>query len=226
MRIRHAVPMDSHDAAAGPPPDPVRTFVALYPSPAQLEAIVAATATLDRELRAAAGANRRPPLRWTRPHQAHLTLAFLGDVPRERLQDVSHAVRVAASRHAPFEMAFRGVGAFPDASRPRVVWAGLAEGREAVEALAAEVRGQRTVLDLRSDGKPFRPHLTLARVRGDPRKAASSPLPEVLERHRHDAVGGAARADEIAVVTSRLGPEGATHERIARLSLGFTDPGA
>lgn len=216
--------MDSHDAVAAGAPDPVRTFIALYPAPAQLEAITAATATLDRELRAAADANRRPPLRWTRPQQAHLTLSFLGDVPRRRLEDVSHAVREATSRHAPFAMAFRGMGAFPDPSRPRVVWLGIGEGREALEALAAAVRGRRVVLDLGSDGKPFRPHLTLARVRGDPRRAASSPLPDVLERHRDDAVGGTARVDEIAVVTSRLGAEGATHERIARLRLGSTDP--
>lgn len=62
-------------------------------------------------------------LRWTRTENLHLTLAFLGEMPEERVPALTEALTGAAARVAPFALRLAGVGGFPGLSRPRVVWA-------------------------------------------------------------------------------------------------------
>jgi 2'-5' RNA ligase len=62
-------------------------------------------------------------VRWVKRDQMHLTLVFLGEVRDDRVPAVCDAVKRAADRSEPFEMAVTGSGCFPPAGRVRVVWA-------------------------------------------------------------------------------------------------------
>ena len=112
----------------------------------------------------------RPGLRWTDPTGWHLTLAFLGWVPPERLEPIREALAAAARRVDPFPLALTGAaGSF----RSGVLWAGLAE-QPALHRLAEEVNGAlEAVVELPEKGRAFRPHLTLARTRGRDRGEAA-----------------------------------------------------
>ena len=97
-------------------PDCTRVFIAIaVPEPLERE-----LARLQAELAPAV-----PGCRWTSALPFHLTLAFLGDVPDSDLSAICQAVASSAGAIEPFEIEVTGLGAFPSAIRPRVIWAGV-----------------------------------------------------------------------------------------------------
>jgi 2'-5' RNA ligase len=128
----------------------VRLFVALWPPEhvvAELAETVAAVRPLGSELR------------WTRPEQWHLTLAFFGEVAEERLPELTERLARAARRHPAVSLRFASGGRFGD----RVLWTRVEGDRDVVRRLAdsASAAARRSGLDV--EDRPYRPHLTLAR---------------------------------------------------------------
>jgi RNA 2',3'-cyclic 3'-phosphodiesterase len=136
----------------------MRLFVAVAAPPAVLDELEAASAPF----RAA-----RDELRWTSRDAWHITLAFLGEVDDLTTGRLIPRLERAASRHGPFSLAFAGAGAFPAASRARVLWSGLSGDQGSLAALAGSVAAgaRRAGAAPPEEGRPFRPHLTLARCR-------------------------------------------------------------
>jgi len=64
-------------------------------------------------------------VRWVKPRNIHLTLKFLGDVEEEKSRVVVETVKRACRGNMPFEFTVEGVGAFPSARKPRVIWVGV-----------------------------------------------------------------------------------------------------
>lgn len=102
--------------------------------------------------------------RWVELRGLHVTLRFLGPTRGERVNAVREAVRTAVGGHGAFEMELAGAGAFPTASRPRVLWLGITRGAESLEALARDLDGPLAPLGWPPETRPFRPHLTVART--------------------------------------------------------------
>jgi 2'-5' RNA ligase len=140
----------------------MRLFVAVVPPPAVLTDLRTAVAPHQAE----PAAHR--DLRWSGPDDWHLTLAFLGDVPGPVAAGLAPALERAAAGHRPFSLALAGAGAFPAAPQARVLWCGLDGDHAALAALAASVAEAMTRAGAAPPdaGRPFRPHLTLARSRG------------------------------------------------------------
>jgi 2'-5' RNA ligase len=65
---------------------------------------------------------------------------------------------------APIVISVRGVGWFPDVKRPRVFWAGINAG-EPLARLASATEQAAATLGVPVEGRPYSPHLTLARVK-------------------------------------------------------------
>src|SRR5262245_57566460 len=104
-------------------------------------------------------------LSWVKSENLHLTARFLGDLDDAGVRRACDSVRSAAEGLEAPVAALGGLGAFPNLERPRVVWAGIEAGAERVQAVARAIEE-----GLRRDGfgradKPFRAHITLARVR-------------------------------------------------------------
>lgn len=133
----------------------MRLFLAInLPAEVRLE-IVAATAAL-REC--------APELAWVREPLLHLTLKFFGDVDGARVDEIAAAVSGVAGRHRELLMTLGGIGAFPNFRRARVVWMGIAhEPRMELLHHDLELAGEQ--LGFEVEGRAFRPHLTLARVK-------------------------------------------------------------
>ena len=96
-----------------------------------------------------------------------MTLAFVGQVSDERLVDVLAASAEAASTQDPFAVTLDRAGRFPEGGAPRVVWIGMGEGAMESANVATAVRNALTAREVPFDDKPFRPHVTLARVKPD-----------------------------------------------------------
>lgn len=93
------------------------------------------------------------------PEDLHLTLAFLGEQPDDRLQAVHEGLESLAV--APFSLTLAGVGLFGGA-KPRVVWAGVAPQPALghLQAKVARVAGQ---AGIPVPARDFAPHVTLGR---------------------------------------------------------------
>ena len=140
----------------------VRLFLAINLDPAVRRAIVEAAAPL----RAIA-----PDLTWVKEPQLHLTVKFLGEQPDDLATTLAEAMRGVGERNRTIDAEVGGIGAFPNFRRPRVVWIGVTPEPK-LELLHHDVESTCETLGIPVDGKPFRPHLTLARVKpraGDPR---------------------------------------------------------
>ncbi len=105
-----------------------------------------------------------PALSWARADKRHLTLKFLGDVEPNRASSVTAAMDRAAVRHRPFEMEVGGLGAFPSFKRARVLWIGVTQ-ESRLELLHHDVEVSCGEEGFEIEGRAFRPHITLARVR-------------------------------------------------------------
>lgn len=119
----------------------------------------------------------RPPARWSRTDGLHVTLAFLGDRSPEALPNLEALASAVAARHAPFSLHTAGLGGFPGNGRIRILWLGLAPS-PALESLAQDLRGALIAAGEAFDAKPFRAHITLARLpRPQPLPAFPGPPP-------------------------------------------------
>jgi 2'-5' RNA ligase len=107
----------------------------------------------------------RAPLtgaRWIEPENMHITLRFAGDVDGRTA--VQFTELLWAIRGKRFAVTIKGVGAF-GGREPRTLWAGVDAGPELEALYRATDRAARAV-GLKPDLREFRPHVTLARLRG------------------------------------------------------------
>jgi 2'-5' RNA ligase len=104
------------------------------------------------------------PLRLVHDHGVHLTMKFFGEVPPDRLEVIEEAVRSAVPGTGTLALRLAEIGAFPNLRRPRIIWVGL-EAPPALELLQDRLERRAEAIGFAPEGTPFRPHVTLARVR-------------------------------------------------------------
>jgi RNA 2',3'-cyclic 3'-phosphodiesterase len=178
----------------------MRLFTALDASP-EVEAKLAG---LLAELRPKA------KLRWSRTENLHLTLKFIGEFPRERLDELRAALVSVAVQ--PVEVRVAGLGFFPNARAPRVLWAGIEAGPE-LAALAAQINEALEPLGIEREKRAYSPHLTLARV---PDRTRLDGLREAIGKAEQDGSPefGMFRADRFYLYESVLAPGGSMYTGI------------
>lgn len=103
------------------------------------------------------------PVRWIDPDHYHVTLKFLGDVRRERVELVEQAVARVASATKAFTTEFGGFGAFPTIRRPRVIWLGLGANPE-LRCLKQDLEWTLGDVGFDAETRAFHPHVTLGRA--------------------------------------------------------------
>jgi 2'-5' RNA ligase len=178
--------------------DPMRLFVAIAPPVAALDELDAATAPLRPAW---------PQLRWADRSTWHITLAFLGEVDEATAGRLGPRLERAAHRHPELALSIVGAGAFAKPARARVLWAGIGGHREALPALVGSVGAgcRRAGAAPPDEGRPVKPHLTLARCRVP---ADLRALVESLSGYS----GTPWQAREICLVRSFLGGERPRYE--------------
>jgi 2'-5' RNA ligase len=187
--------------------EPLRTFVAVEIGP---EVRKAAT-ELIKKFRAL-----RADVKWVEPHNLHITLKFLGEVPEPQTEEICQVVTAVAAETAPFEFELRGAGVFPHLGRPRTIWLGVGEGHEALVALHRQIDKALAKLGFAAESRPPEPHLTIGRVRsGGP---AITELGTLLLSHANFSVGKTTARD-VVVFSSLLEQVGPTYEALGRAEL-------
>lgn len=103
-------------------------------------------------------------VRWVNPAGIHLTLKFLGEIPASRIDNVRSAMDQSAAGKTPFSLTVEGLGCFPNAVRPRVVWAGIRE-EPLLADLQRRLENDLSAVGFKKEQRAFSPHLTLGRVK-------------------------------------------------------------
>jgi 2'-5' RNA ligase len=154
----------------------------------------------------------RAKISWSAAERIHITVRFIGDADETKSQAIRAAL--GPTIEAPvFDVLVEGVGAFPPKGPPRVLWAGLTDGREGLLEVERAVSRRLDAL-VPPDDRPYSPHLTLARVK-DPAGLSRSTLLEGLTTRQL----GRLHVDAITLFESRLSSHGATHVALQRSAL-------
>jgi 2'-5' RNA ligase len=175
-----------------------------------------------------------PEARWLPLAGAHVTLKFIGEVSTEKAESIREALR-GVHQHlppGPIEMRFAGVGFFPNARRPKVLWAGVSgtetctartaatgaadvtNAREAEAStlglLAAAIESALEPWGIVRETREFRPHITLARFNSV--KGLDSLRDAAGQLANHEF--GSATAGEFHLYRSVLKSTGAEYTRL------------
>lgn len=173
----------------------MRIFLAINLPDVVREQIADATA----ELRATA-----PGLRWVLPERTHLTMRFLGEQPIGIVPSLRAAIDGAAGRHTDAPLLLRGIGAFPNFRRARVLWLGV-EPHPRLELLYHDVEAACVALGFEPEGRSFRPHVTLARVPEGTGEETLRPLSRAARAFTFEA---SLAVDSVDLMASELTPSG------------------
>jgi 2'-5' RNA ligase len=185
----------------------IRSFIAIeVPQP-----LLARMGELQRELtRMEAGVN------WVRSEGMHLTLKFLGSISAEEVEKIARAIAPVVAAWNPFELSIHGLGCFPSSRNPRVIWVGIDRGGGEASSLQKVIEDKATEVGFPPEGRPFKPHLTLGRVRTPIGRSA---FIQVMEKHK-DVEIGSFQAREVYLFKSELKPSGAVYTKLQTFPMG------
>lgn len=188
----------------------IRTFIAIELEEAVLDGLAQVQEQLKED-----GATR--VVRWVRPGGIHLTLKFLGNVPAQRIDGIGQALKRACTGFGPFTLTFGGLGCFPSARRPRVVWVGVQGDTETLARLQEAIEEEVAPLGFPTEKRGFSPHLTLGRVK----KASTSEQRQLGELIRRTEVGlvGQMTVRAVNLMRSDLKPSGAVYTPLLSVAL-------
>ncbi len=150
-------------------------------------------------------------LRFVRPEGIHITLKFLGRVDPRRVD----AITAALSRTIePFELrlSIDRLGGFGGAQL-RVVWVGLAGDVERLSRLAERVEAALQPLSFAPEGRPFAPHVTLARMPEQAPADERRRLAGLVQQYTFPALPPMI-VTEVHLMRSMLGPGGSKYQQL------------
>ena len=183
-------------------PELIRTFIAVpVEPPAEIRAVM-------KSIRAIGG-----PIRMIDFDQMHLTLNFLGETRWNQVSEIGESIDQVVKQFTCFEVTLDSLGAFPDARRPRVVWAGLSL-TERVTQLAETLAVELERLSFPREDRRYKPHLTLARVKG----RCPAELQKIITDQASKSFG-TIHVEEVILYQSELAKSGPIYTALSTHSL-------
>ena len=144
------------------------------------------------------------------PENIHFTLKFLGELPEEKSVQVAEVIR--RIEFEPFTLRFRGVGVFPNLSRPSVIWVGATGEIQKMIAIHSELEIKLKRLGFESEKKSFQPHATICRVKSGKNKAKLAEAVASMET----VLFGELKVEHIKLKKSVLTNSGPIYSTIAK----------
>jgi 2'-5' RNA ligase len=152
--------------------------------------------------------------RWVEPRLMHVTLAFLGEQPPQRLPLLEDIARQVASESRPGVLRIGEPETLGGGRRaPQVLYMGVDGDLAALTDLQSRLASALRAHDIHVEDRPFRPHITLARRRASAKGGAPPGWPPDQISHT------AFPLDHLTLFESRLSPRGASYLPLAQVSL-------
>ncbi|MEO8682758.1 MAG: RNA 2',3'-cyclic phosphodiesterase [Vicinamibacterales bacterium] len=187
----------------------MRLFVAIDIGDVVRAEVARARATIQGRLEAVA---HPPRVAWVAPVSLHLTLRFLGEVADTAVPALRDLL-ADPFELAPFEIEWRGLGAFPLPRHPKALWMGVVSGAALLGRLEAEV-SKRLDGAIDAEPGPFRPHLTIGRV-----KAPGAGIDWVEMLESVDVRGARSLVDHVTLYQSKLSAKGPQYTGLVKAPL-------
>jgi 2'-5' RNA ligase len=159
---------------------------------------------------------------WVRPDGFHLTLKFLGNVPKDNLPKIADAVKGVTGSFPPFVVSIGGVGVFPNMTAPRIFWVGSKSGGDDLMRLQQGIEQVVCLLGIKKEDRSFHPHLTLGRVRTEKIGPDIFPIREAIKGwhlQNQERKCGQFEVKEVLLMKSDLMPGRAVYTPLAALGL-------
>ena len=188
----------------------IRTFIALPLPPDWIESLGGVTHQLAARVPAG--------VRWVDPTGMHLTLRFLGNTDTAQVPGIIAALRRELAGVIAPDLALSGLGTFPPRGNPRVIWAGVSGQLDHLTNLQRGAESAVTSLGWPAEQRPFRPHLTLGRIRN---RASDAQRRAVLDAIAEIEVPGCStwRPDLVRLYQSVLTPQGPIYSGLGDIAL-------
>ena len=185
----------------------MRTFIALNLPSIQRQELHDATTGIRESVSDAS---------WVGADKLHLTLKFLGEVEDDRVTQLTSRLATIGASHRRLELDVGGPGVFPNFRAPRIVWMGVAPDAK-LELLFDDVERACDALGFPPEGRAFRPHITLGRLRVPP----TATVRRDLERAMNACTARLRVAvNTLDLMSSTLGRGGSRYSVVAAASLG------
>jgi 2'-5' RNA ligase len=155
----------------------------------------------------------RERISWVKPGNLHLTLKFLGDVEEGQLDGIGRGMETTAKNAAPFTLAFRDLGVFPNLRSARVLWVGAIENSGMLIKLVQSVESEMDHLGFPKENRKFSPHLTIGRIKARPSEKFLSRIGQF------EFEGGEVEVKQIHLMKSDLRPTGAVYTDLKQIEL-------
>ena len=101
------------------------------------------------------------PIKWTKKHNLHITLFFVGYVELDDLVNIFEIVENIAKKHESFKIDLKSVSYGPKEKSPKMVWA---NGENSPELGKLQAELEKELLEVRQPDNSFTPHITLGRI--------------------------------------------------------------
>lgn len=144
-------------------------------------------------------------IKWQKPGQMHLTLCFLGDTSRDLLPRLKAKLNSVEAK--PFSIQVDHMDVFPDRQSPRILWAGIQKSKPLMD-LQRTIERKCTNIGFKAERRPFKPHITLGRVK----KASRNKVISILESEKPESLFLQTRVTQFNLYRSELKSEGAVHQ--------------
>ncbi|MBN1356860.1 RNA 2',3'-cyclic phosphodiesterase [bacterium] len=151
-----------------------------------------------------------PGARWVQPEGIHLTVKFLGETSRSKIDNIGNAMREWMREFNHYRLTPRGLGVFPDIRHPRVLWIGFRDTPDIHYRLVETIWAHLVSYGYGREKRKEHPHLTLARFR-DPR--STDDLESVIRQIPADTTPPFT-VTGLTLFQSTLSPEGARYTRL------------
>jgi 2'-5' RNA ligase len=189
--------------------DEIRSFIAIELP----EAVKLNLSQLEVQLKS----GRQASVKWVAPESIHLTLKFLGNIVVESTKDIAQAMAEAAQGIPPFRLEVKDLGVFPNLKRVQVAWVGLQGEIARLNQFQQRLDANLSRLGFAPEGRPFTPHLTIARLRDNASPAERQAFGQLIISTRFEA--GMFTVEAISLMKSQLTREGPIYSRISQVAL-------
>lgn len=147
-------------------------------------------------------ASRITGVRWVKSEGQHITLKFFGELDEAMVENIRTRLLSIEDKFEPFETTIKGIDAFPNKRRARVIVVTLEKGVDIAKAIFNDIEVALLPLGFEGEKRDYTPHITLGR------RKEQSPI---LERDIPDLNGMRFIVDRLVMFRSTLTPQGAIY---------------